>query len=278
MDPPQSPSSLLARHQLHQQEVKSKYGEYVMTTYFCDSILLNKMSIENWIYNRPADESRVAAVSRDISTSGRVQGIIALGSLSGQLVCYDGNHRRLALSRLGKSFKILLTVIWAATNDAIIDEYESLNKSVSVPLVFMPETPAVDAATPDAEQETTEREMPASKHGSHKWLIAEFCKELSRDYPKLASSARACHTPHFNRDVLADDLLYLYEEYPQLSMQQIIDVLWKMNAAYSRGRYGFKKEQLSASVQVKCTSSGLWLFSKKRTIDRRYFDLVKEQM
>lgn len=278
MDPPQSPSSLLARHQLHQQEVKSKYGEYVMTTYFCDSSLLAKMSIENWIYNRPADESRVAAVSKDINSSGRVQGIIALASLSGQLVCYDGNHRRLALSRLGKSYKILLTVIWAANDDAIIDEYESLNKSVSVPLVFLPDPPAVDAATSDAGLEKKgEREL-GPKQGSHKWLIAEFCKDLSLDYPKLSSSARACHTPHFNRDVLADDLLYLYEDYPELSMQQIIDVIWKMNAAYSRGRYGFKKEQLSASVQVKCTSSGLWLFCKKRTIDRRYFDLVKEQM
>lgn len=225
-----------------------------MSLYLCDSDTLASLEVGNWKHNRPADDSRVREVARDIMNSGRVQGIIALASLSGNLVCYDGNHRRLALAKTGKNFKILLSVIWAATDDSIIDEYESLNKSVSVPLVYMPKNDGGDAK-----------------------LIAKFCKELAEKYPKFAKPAKACHPPHFNRDVLADDISNLCEDYVgTLTVKQVIDTIKKMNIAYAEGRHKFKRDALSANVQSKCSSGGLWLFCKRRTIDRQYFELVRE--
>lgn len=109
----------LDRHRIHQQEVRSAYGDYVLSTYFIGSDLLTSLNISNWEKNRPPDLKRVRDVARDITTSGRVQGIIALVSLSGSLVCYDGNHRRLALATSDTTYKVLVTIIWAATEEQL---------------------------------------------------------------------------------------------------------------------------------------------------------------
>ena len=110
------------KERVEEQLVRSEYGDYVLSTYLTTSNLLASLEISNWDKNRPPDSKRVTEVLRDITSSERVQGIIGLASLSGSFVCYDGNHRRLALSKSDRSYKILVTVIWAATEDAIIDE------------------------------------------------------------------------------------------------------------------------------------------------------------
>lgn len=248
--------SQLEQHRIHQQEVRSKYGDYVLSTYFLDSTLLNSLEATNWSKNRPADPKRVAAIATDITSTGRVQGIIGLASLSGSFVCYDGNHRRIALTKTIRSYSILVSIIWAATEDAIIDEYESLNKAISVPLIYM-----------DVKQE--------QQSASNK-LIANYCRSLAEDYPSFCKAAKACHPPHFNRDVLADDIMELCTEYSELlTTKQVLAIVNKMNSSYASGKHQFSSRTLNPTVKTKCEISGLWLFCRGRKIDRPYFELVR---
>lgn len=102
------------------------------------------------------------------------------------------------------------------------------------------------------------------------------CRTLAADYPSFSKPTKACKSPNFNRDLLADDILELCSEYEKtLTAEQVVAVIQKMNDSYANGLYRFKQQRLSTAVRSKCESGGLWLFCLGRSIDRSYFELVR---
>lgn len=255
----QSSATALREYKLKDIPVAGTSVNYSISLYLVTSTkVFSSLKIANWKFNRPSDEGRVAEVTEEITKTGRVQGIIALACLQDSLVCYDGNHRRLALSRVEGDFCAVVSVLWNATNDAIIEEYESINKSISVPHIYM--------NAREATSQETERAL----------AISDYCGKLCDRYKVFVSPSRACKTPHFNRNVLEDDLLDLCQDYADThTVKEVLTNLDKMNSCYKQEKHKFKKSTVKGTAAVKkCETGGLWLFSKGRRIDRTYFELV----
>jgi hypothetical protein len=220
---------------------------------------LQSLNTETWQENRPPDEVRIKEVKNEIESSKRVQGIIALACENKKMICYDGNHRRLALLGIKniKDINVLVSVIWDANQLSIYNEYMLLNKSISVPLIYM--------RKPNKPIKTND---PTN-------IISEYVKTLVSNYPKFSSPSKACRPPNFNRDLLTDDLLSLYKEHKKkIKLELLTDILDNMNECYKSEKYGFKHANLKKQVLDKCLNGSLWLFSEGRNINRLYFDKI----
>ena len=107
-----------------------------------------------------------------------------------------------------------------------------------------------------------------------KILIIDYTSRLSTKYPDFTKASRKCNAPHFNRDVLTEDLFELISEYSHLPPEEVLKNLDIVNKSYKKGLYGFDSSRLLASCENKCKTYGLWLFCQSRTIDRVYYKKV----
>lgn len=253
---------------MEQETVQNKLHKYLIHKGFCytyavshskfKSILLD---VTAWSKNRPSDEKRVNEIVKYIKQIKRVQGTICLAEIKEEgLVCYDGNHRREAVMSLSQGSiiqDIIISIIWNTTQDVVIEEFNSINMSISVPLIFL------------RNDMTTDKE-----------LIFNFARTMSKKYPSLVSDKAKCKTPNFNRDVLLDDIVELHELHSGKTTAEIIELIKLMNKCCKKESFGFSKKYgfldkaLSSSVVEKCENSGMWLFCSSRNLDRNYFRKV----
>lgn len=138
--------------------------------------LIVKSVITRWEHNRPEDEARVKEIRASAQQKGYIEGIISLAHLDGTLQCYDDDYRRMAITPV--MALMLVSVLWGATQKDVAEEFNAINQSVSVPLVYM--EGKVDVVTEVA--------------------VIEFVSGLCKLYPSHCSQSKACHTPNFNRD------------------------------------------------------------------------------
>lgn len=206
--------------------------------YAMPSDVLLKLSVSSWKYNRPHDQDRVAEIRGRIAATGFVDGTIRLADLNGKLVCFDGNHRRLALVAGLKC--VLVTIINNATHERIVEEFSAINKAVSVPELYK-----------DSRLEPEER-----------LVLIGYADRLARDYPTMQSKSARCCRPHYHRDTLLDDLYELLPKYSSASV--LVQCVTEQNAALAvSARF---RSNLSPSILKKCESSGLWLFAESRNL------------
>ena len=106
--------------------------------------LTNAGLIRVWHKNRDVDELRVEEISKLISIKKVAPpGLISMaypkeGEPDKGLVCYDGEHRRLALlGNAGLQLDVLVSVMWNVEQQVIVDEFNLINKSVSVPEIYL---------------------------------------------------------------------------------------------------------------------------------------------
>jgi len=218
--------------------------------YCIDSNTLALLNVKSWKRNRPADEERVKEILANIQDTQRIQGIIYLAHLNSKLVCYDGNHRRLALKRYDYNMSnVLIHIIWNAPEQTIVKEFNLLNKAVSVPQIYL-------------------------RNDSSDVVIVDFVRSMVEQYPSFCSSSKICKTPNFNRDLLTDDITDIVEEYSMYTAEQIVQILSKMNDAYKKELYKFRKTSVPETTKAKCAKEGLWLFWQSRRIDRIYLARV----
>ena len=184
-----------------------------------------------------------------------VDGIIYLAFINSEgLVCYDGNHRRLALAEEIEDVKILVSVFWSITQINLEKEFDRLNMAVSVPRIMI------------------DRKAQQKKIILYQISLAKFAKT----YPGCSKASTTCKRPNFNRDQFLDDLNEIIEDqrFNNLTPEDLVKFIKKTNDCYDMERFGFNKEELSESVKEKCEDSGLWLFCQGRKIDRTYFRKV----
>jgi len=196
------------------------------------------LDVKQWKYNRPPDMTRVPEIHDWMKQFQRMDGILNLAYIAGEgLVCFEGNHRRLALE--GLDIVVFVDILWDATNEIVTHEFRRLNKSVCVPDLYV------------IENDSTLR-------GDIEKVVAEF----RRKYPTLESNSGRPQRPNYNRDKLTDDILRIHKD-SAIPISEIMTKLELLNESHKL------KDRLKLSEKViqKCESSGLWLFAWNSSIN-----------
>jgi hypothetical protein len=203
------------------------------TVYWMPYTTFAKLKVKMWKYNRPCDEDRVAEIRAWVAESKRVDGVIYIACVNDELVCYESNHRRLALEGLEGLHNILVDILWDATDEEVKAEFQRLNKAVSVPELYVAPNPVVTDA-------------------SLRPVVDEFCNRF-KTHKKPSPRP---HRPDFNRDKIFDLFYRLCDEL-KISPKELIEKISRLNAEMATR----SKAKLSAKVIEKCTETGLWLFA-----------------
>jgi hypothetical protein len=211
------------------------------SVYWVPVQVFNTLPIKRWKYNRPPDEDRVTEIRNHMLSSGRMDGIIYLACVNNDLVCYESNHRREALKNIPTLATILVDVLWDATNETVKQEFIRLNKSVSVPELYLSDDPL------KVQAEIRE-------------VVDQFCK----NYKTHKVNTNKPQRPNFNRDNITDEFTRLIQEC-QIDVQELIVRL----EAYNKRLMIKSKDKLSSKIIDKCTESGLWLFAWSTRIDEK---------
>jgi hypothetical protein len=202
------------------------------TVYWMPHTTFAKLKIKMWKYNRPIDEERVKEIRAWVSESKRVDGVIYIACVDDELVCYESNHRRVAIADL-EVHNILVDILWDATDEDVKAEFVRLNKAVSVPELYVAAVPAV-----------SEAELRP--------VVEEFCERFKSHRVTTKHPQR----PNFNRDMIFDQFYRLCGEL-QIGPRELLERVARYNTTLTNRDKG----KLTAKVIAKCMESGLWIFA-----------------
>lgn len=194
---------------------------------------------KKWSKNREPDMERVEEI---ISQGVYIPKFIHLAELEGEgLVCYDGNHRREVLRRLvDDNLMCIIDVMFNATHDDVYEAFMNINKGVEVPEIYLEDTNNI------------------------KNDVMELVKSYETKYKTFISVSSKCRAPHFNRDVFTENITKIYQYLQgQKTIQQIGELLEKLNQEYSRGHMCKPHGTYKPNVIEKCKKHGLWLFLER---------------
>lgn len=219
------------------QHYLSEFRIQNTNTYAIPMDKLKSLFVKPWKYNRPPDMTRIPEIHDWMKQFRRMDGVLNFAYIRGEgLVCFEGNHRRLALD--GLDMTVLVDIVWDATDESVTHEFRRLNKAVSVPELYVSETPAkIRVELEDA--------------------VAEFRKK----YASMESTSGKPQRPNYNRDKLTDELLRLQKELV-IPVDELMTRIYALNEYYS----GNDKSKLSEKMRQKCENSGLWLFAWSSSI------------
>jgi hypothetical protein len=212
--------------------------------------MLATMDIRTWSRNRPADEGRVAEIRNHHLASGHVDGTIRLAFTRGEgLVCYEGNHRRLALT--DNIEKVLVDILWDVPQERIIEEFRLINKAVPVSELY------------------TELDMDsAARHN-----IEEFVRGWCVKYRAFVSASARPNRPQFNRDMFTQELVRVWTELGRPPAGDLLSAVESVNTAYGQEQLGFHKTAIKSERTLhKCAEGGLWLFALSGTLSKSHIE------
>lgn len=229
------------------------------STYLLSLDILRDMNAKRWSRQRPADDSRVEEIHTWITKEKDVSGVLSMAWHPREdLVIYDGQHRWAALLSIrDDSIRVLVEIIWDATEQDIIESFQSINRSVSVPELY------TDPALTD---EQTHRE------------ITEFVTTLAKTYADFCSRTDKPHRPNFNRDRLTDELLSIWKDHYQkeLPFEIIQRGIITLNMDYHTDEKSVPREVVrkTARMYEKCNKSRFWLFAQYGHINKDHLDTI----
>jgi hypothetical protein len=195
------------------------------------------LDVKQWKYNRPPDMTRIPEIHEWMKQFRRMDGVLNLAYIQGEgLVCFESNHRRLALE--GLDIPVLVDIVWDATHETVRQEFMRINKAVSVPDLYVAETPA-----------TLRVELEDA--------VAEFRKK----YSSMESTSGRPQRPNYNRDKLTDEFTRLQKELV-IPVGELMSRLYALNDKYAANN----TSKLPPKTRQKCEASGLWLFAWSASI------------
>lgn len=244
------------------QQLKKSIKEYHLTHHGIHDLykiptpvfieLTNKNIICRWGKNREEDKKRVETIKKYVTSKGYIDGIISLAFIGGKLQCYDGNHRRMSI--VSKLDPILVNILWEGNEQVIINEFNMINRSVSVPEIYF------------------------SNNEEVKNVINEHVRKFCNDYADHCSASKNCKAPNFNRDAYTDNITKLLDREPfsTYDIAILLGFINILNDCYKNNELGFgvKDKIKSVKNKEKCEKSGLWLFSLQRDIDEKHLKKV----
>ncbi len=239
-------ASRLIQHDIEQ------YLLYQSGQHFMYAIPATKMlelaeegSLKTWSGNRPADMVRVEEVRKEQSESKHVDGTIRLAYINAVgFVCYEGNHRRLALTP--DISRVLVDVLWNVTNDRVVHEFMLVNKAVSVPELYI-----------ELDVDATEKQKITK-------FVADWCVK----YKAFVSTSGRPNRPQFNRDTFTQELTRLWKKF-ECPVDMLLGAVERLNSAYAEELYGDRSKIKSENILKKCKAGGLWLFAFDTSISSK---------
>jgi hypothetical protein len=200
------------------------------------------LGIQTWRYNRPPDATRVAEIREKMTEIKHLDGLINLAYIPKEgLVCYEGNHRRLALVPEVKY--VLCDILWDAATEQVEAEFRRLNKCIPVPDIYV------------------------SNDANHKLEIQEAVASFCKKYALYASASPKPNRPNFNRDNLTDQFSRLCDEL-KMTPAVLMEKLGELNHEYSTKDHS----RVPPKIVEKCRQNGLWLFVFSTSIPTRHLE------
>ena len=233
--------SIIQEHLKNSGATGGAHGTH--SVYWVPLKTFNELPVTPWKFNRPPDTDRVAEIRAFMQESKRADGLIYLACIDHQLICYESNHRRLALKEgmPPDMNAILVDIIWDATNDLVKQEFIRLNKAVSVP----------DLYVDDSAEESVETILKA---------VDAFCSK----YPSLKSASGRPNRPNYNRDNFTQDFIRVMKEL-RIGADELMTRLERLNTEMA----GRDRGRLTMNVVQKCEKAGLWLFAWSGTLNAK---------
>lgn len=193
---------------------------------------------KKWSRNRDPDMERVNEI---LESRAYIPKFIHLAELDGEgLVCYDGNHRRMVLEKLGGEETCIVDVMFGASTDDVYQAFVNINKGVEVPEIYIEDTDNI------------------------KEEITRLVKDYETKYKSFVSTSSRCRAPHFNRDTFVENITKMYKNLQgRKTIGEIGELLEKLNHEYSRGHICKPHDTYKSPVIDKCKKHGLWLFLER---------------
>lgn len=228
-------------------------GDHVMYVMNSDDLieLASDGTLKLWSRNRPVDEARVEEIREYISKTRHVDGTIRLAFIKGEgLVCYESNHRRMALI---PGILVTVDILWDVTCERLIEEFIHINRAVSVPELY------------------TEIDMDATA----KEKIAAYVKDMaSFKYKAFVSTSARPNRPQFNRDVLTQEITKLWKDIG-CPVDVLLNAIDAVNDAYRDEKLGTDHTKIkSTKILEKCSKGGLWLFAFDTSLNKDHIEKV----
>lgn len=225
------------------QEFLKPYRVLSTNIYAIPPETFQKLDIKTWKYNRPPTESRISEIREWNIQFNRMDGVLNLAYIPGEgLVCFEGNHRRLALRDL--PITVFADILWDVNDEIVMHEFRRINKSVSVPELYVVET----------------------QHNL-KCEIENYVSDFRKKYKSHEVTTANPQRPNFNRDGLTDQITRLQKE-TGLTINELAVKLETLNEKNKAG----SRTNMSAKLIEKCSKSGLWLFASSTVISSK--DLI----
>lgn len=195
--------------------------------------------VQNWVGNRPPDETRVNDIIKTIHNNTYVESCLYIAECGvyGQLVCYDGIHRMLALLKTQKIKQVLCNIVLRCTYDDIKSRFYVLNQSNPVPDLYFDDN--------------------MIRHE-----IEDCVSRIMKLWPTIFSSSSRPRRPNTNRDRLISSLYEFCKHHEKgYTSDMLYDMLILCNDKYKNGKH-ITISKYSNQMQKKCISSGCYLFLK----------------
>jgi len=208
-------------------------------------VLVNIQDIEstqwrNWKNNRPPDAVRVAQIRQYFESCNirLVPGIVYAWEKDTEFLVYDGIHRLQAAfhSHLSPELKVLVRVIRTDREQDVIDDFLNINKSVSVPCVYL-------------------------EHDNHckRTVCQSLADELCSRYPAFVSASRNHWEYNFNRDKMVDFFSMLQIDFSKPAVDKII--LLELTGLNDRAREYVDRNKITLpNKNKKCKFHNVYLF------------------
>jgi hypothetical protein len=151
----------------------------------CSVTDIDKHNIVNWSKNRQPDNVRITDLSKYYAENSvrLIPGVIYAWQRSNtdKLEIYDGIHRLLAAYEYGENMTCILSIRITNDESEIIKDFTCINKSVSVPSIYLEETNVFK-----------------------KIVCQNVAEMLCKQYPTFVSPSRKPYVYNFNRDNLIE--------------------------------------------------------------------------
>ena len=213
---------------------------------------LRGIGAKRWSRQRPADEARVAEIQAWIAHKKDVQGVISMAWDSKEgLIVYDGQHRWCACKGVADGgIRVLVEIMWDATEEEIVESFQSINRSVSVPELYTDPAMVAESVRPE---------------------IMDLVSVLAGKYKDFLSTSDKPNRPNFNRDRLTDELFAIWRDdlEKKVPFSSISRALITLIGEYHSDPYSAPREAVRKNVKMyeKCEKHGFWLFAQNGKIN-----------
>lgn len=196
---------------------------------------IDKTKFINWNKNRPPDLVRISHLHNYYETNNveLVPGIVSVWVVEEKNYVYDGIHRLLSAFECKHPIKVLIYYYYTSKEQDIIDDFLAINKSVSVPSIYLEEDNHIK-----------------------KTVCLSVADYMCQKYPKFVSPSRRPYKYNFNRDNLIEFISELEIDFTKSSVDKILKN--EFDGLNLRAQQFIIRNNISCPN--KCNVYGFWLF------------------